>query len=215
MPTITTRQRRLVFFLYIALALLSMAILFIYNGVDSPWPWMCAPFLVFSPVFYMKFVHLPYIVWKDSYSVGVAAIDYDHKRLLELVNRVVSAYSFDMGDDFSQEIFNKLIDYTKYHFAREEQLMEKYDYPGWEDHKLQHGKFIVKINDFYNQLENNGVTFYEVFDFLRDWWINHIGKSDDDLGAYILSVQQNPAYFPQIPDYIPDIKDTVSQAVSS
>jgi len=40
---------------------------------------------------------MPRMEWKDSYSVGVPAVDHEHKELLDLVNRLGDALTED-GD---------------------------------------------------------------------------------------------------------------------
>jgi len=183
---LNTKQKRLAFVLYVSMVLILMGILFTYNGMDSPWPWMCVSFFVIAPMFYIKLVKLPYMMWKESYTVGVAEIDYDHKKLVELINKVVSASSYKMGDDYSQKIFDKLISYTKYHLAREESLMAEYDYPDRKNHIIQHRKFIEKVDYFCSNLGTGGKTSYpEIFDFLKNWLIKHICKTDKKLGIFI------------------------------
>lgn len=187
-----TNIRRLAFFLYIGIVVLIIFGLMAYKGIDSPWPWMWISLFALVPLLYMRLFQIPYIVWKESYSVGVAEIDYDHKKLLELINRVVSATSYKLGDDFSQEIFRKLIDYTKYHFDREEKLMEKYGYPDRENHAIQHNKFIATISDIYSQFGNNNkIAHQEIYDFLKNWLLKHIAKSDKKLGAFIKAKRSN------------------------
>ncbi len=183
---INTKTNRLLFFLYLSCTFLAIAILIIYKGLNSPWPWMLIPLLIFAPVLYIKFVRLPYLMWKNAYNVGVEEIDYDHKRLVELLNRVVMASSHNMGENFSLETLNKLIDYAKYHLDREEKLMEKYEYPDKENHTLQHGKFAKSIHAIEKEhAENDTVKHTEIFDFLAAWLLKHIAKTDKDLGAFI------------------------------
>lgn len=43
------------------------------------------------------------------------------------------------------KVLNELIDYTKTHFADEEQLMEEHGYPDYEKHKETHAELIEKL----------------------------------------------------------------------
>ncbi|WP_354668595.1 hemerythrin family protein [Pseudoalteromonas sp. C2R02] len=45
------------------------------------------------------------------------------------------------SDDDIDKIFITLVDYTKHHFAREEQLMQKISFPDYNNHKKQHRIF--------------------------------------------------------------------------
>ncbi len=187
------KQKRLTFILYIGLALSTVGILAANIGLSSPWPWLYLVLIILVPLLYIKFVQPPYVQWRESYVVGVAEIDYDHKRLLELINRVVSASSYDLGIEYTREIFDKLLDYTKYHFYREEALMEKYDFPGTKNHIRQHRSFIDRIDEIQKGIDGSiNVAHHEVFDFLKSWLVSHICVHDRALGLHInKTIMQN------------------------
>lgn len=154
--------------------------------VSEPWLWSALLMAILAPVFHMLIFQLPYIKWKIAYEVGVDEIDYDHKQLVSMINQVVSASQYNLGDHMVNEILANLMDYTKNHLAREEKLMEEYEYPGRFGHATQHAKFIEKANVFFDKyskekkMKNN-----EMFRFLHTWLIKHISKTDKELGAYI------------------------------
>lgn len=68
--------------------------------------------------------------WKDSYSVKVAALDNQHKKLFDLVNELHVAMSQGHGKDVAGDVLRRLIDYTVHHFSAEETLMQKHNFPG-------------------------------------------------------------------------------------
>lgn len=186
MFNISSVSKRVIFSLYMISIFLVIGGFFIYEGLNSPWPWMLLPLFIFAPVLHMALVPLPYLAWEDSYNVGVEEIDYDHKKLLELLNRVALLSNYTMGDAYFMEILNKLIDYTKYHLGREENLMMVYEYPDRESHILQHEKFIGSIDALYNKISKEDIIeYHKVFDFLKNWLLKHIAHTDKDLGAFI------------------------------
>lgn len=178
--------KRRVFYLYVAAVLLAIVILALVAGIDSPWPWALLPLLVLVPILHMKFFELPYLSWKDAYSVGVDEIDSDHKQLVDLINRVVTAASTNLGDEFVGENIYELVAYAKYHLNREERLMDQYEFPDREGHKRQHQAFIDTVARFEEQYEHDlKVKNLQMFDFLREWLLQHISYTDKELGAYI------------------------------
>jgi len=61
--------------------------------------------------------------WKDAYSVKVAALDNQHKKLFDLVNELHRAMRQGHGKDIAGDILLRLIEYTVHHFAGEEKLL--------------------------------------------------------------------------------------------
>jgi hemerythrin-like metal-binding protein len=73
--------------------------------------------------------------WTDDLSVGVELFDNEHKELVRLVNDLNQLIF--VGDRFSNEkALAGLIEYTKTHFADEESIMVKYNYPDYKKHKM-------------------------------------------------------------------------------
>jgi len=122
--------------------------------------------------------------WEEKLSVGIAEIDEQHKRLLEIGRELVSilesiAEGYDEYDELKRLISN-LFDYTIYHFSEEEELMDKSSFDGLSVHRLQHEKFEQKIEEIdLEELDRNQYNYtMEILDFLSDWIVNHITKID-------------------------------------
>lgn len=122
--------------------------------------------------------------WEEKLSVGIAEIDGQHKRLLEVGRELVSilesiAEGYDEYDELKR-LISKLFDYTVYHFSEEEELMEKSGFDGLSVHRLQHEKFEHKIEEIdLEELDRNQYNYtMEILDFLSDWIVNHITKID-------------------------------------
>jgi len=81
---------------------------------------------------------------------------------------------------------NDLIDYTKYHFSREEKIMQDHHYPGFEDHKQQHDKMVAQVTKFIDEYRIDKTrTIDNVTQFLKSWLINHINGSDQKYRPYL------------------------------
>lgn len=78
-------------------------------------------------------------LWKKEFELGISSIDDQHKRLLEIGNRINDLLiNHEEDDDNYDEIFmviEELKDYTIYHFNTEEELFVKYKYPEYNEHK--------------------------------------------------------------------------------
>ncbi len=83
------------------------------------------------------------------------------------------------GNIIMGKALQELVDYTKYHFTAGEKLMERAKYNGLALHKMQHAKFVKKVDEL-NKKHKNGekIISMEVMNFLKEWLINHILGSD-------------------------------------
>jgi hemerythrin len=69
------------------------------------------------------------LTWNESYSVKVKQCDDDHKKLFSSLNALHEAMMAGKGADAVRQTLKELADYTRYHFASEESLMQKTSYP--------------------------------------------------------------------------------------
>lgn len=119
------------------------------------------------------------IEWSDDFSVGVAQLDEQHKKLVEIINKLHSAMIDGTSKEKLKEIINKLIEYTSYHFKSEETLFEQFDYEDTDSHIEEHKKFVEKVMSFKKEFDEGitGITL-EIITFLKDWLLNHIKGTD-------------------------------------
>lgn len=126
-----------------------------------------------------------FVLWNNSYSVGIERIDTQHKKLIDILNKLYESFIDQTIGQKLEEIVKELIDYTDYHFKTEEELFEKSDYQEKEKHIEEHQKFIQKVNGFKKELEEkkSSLTF-QLMNFLRNWLINHIAISDQAYASH-------------------------------
>ncbi len=119
--------------------------------------------------------------WADTMSVGIPEIDAQHRELINILNRLFVSVVERDKDKVTIEILDALIDYTKTHFALEEQLMEEAGYDSLEfvAHKDTHQRFVEKVGEaaHKNLVEGKSVSF-ELIHFLRNWLRDHIMDTD-------------------------------------
>ena len=128
------------------------------------------------------------IRWDEKYSVNIVAIDTEHKRLVELINKLHDSMRDRKTDQVLGTIVSELVQYTKTHFATEENFLSKNGYPKLNDHKKEHKDFIQKISDFEDGFKNGKLMLsMEIISFLKDWLIKHIQGSDKEYGDYFSS----------------------------
>lgn len=124
-----------------------------------------------------------YFEWKDTYSVNVANIDKQHKKLFEIGGKISDLVLAKDGYDHYDEIMDilqELRDYTLYHFNFEEKLMEKYGYKELDFHKIEHIFMAKKLQRLQNKDtdSNQKEAVTDLIAFVSDWIAGHILKTD-------------------------------------
>jgi hemerythrin len=126
------------------------------------------------------------VAWDQSFSVKVDQCDEDHKRLFAVLNKLHDAMIAGKGSQIISGILKELEDYTKFHFAREEALLEKSNYPALAPHRAQHREFENKVQSFKRDLEaGKTAQSVNVANFLKDWLTNHIKQTDRQYSEHL------------------------------
>lgn len=124
--------------------------------------------------------------WKDDYSVSVAAIDNQHRRLFQLAQDLHEAMLARSGKQLLAGTLDNLIAYTKTHFASEERLMEERRYPDYRAHKAEHETLTQTVLQFQKDFLAGKVALsVHLMQFLKDWLQRHIVQTDKKFGLYL------------------------------
>ncbi|MGL1956790.1 MAG: bacteriohemerythrin [Colwellia sp.] len=157
------------------------------SSFSNPISWILIGVLLLIPILYKKAPSdTTQVKWKEEYSVGILHIDQDHKKLISLLNQFTIAYDYAMSEAFEKEALEELISYTKYHFQREEKLMDENEYPDVIAHKAQHKEMINQVEKFVKIYQEKGHdSLKEISEYLTAWLINHINGTDKAYSQYL------------------------------
>jgi hemerythrin-like metal-binding protein len=124
--------------------------------------------------------------WDASLHTGHEKVDSDHKRLVDLINRLGDAMAKGQGKDVCGKVLNELVTYARTHFSTEERLMAVHDYDGQVDHKGQHERFIRDVAAFKARFDSGSAMLsISILNFLKTWLADHIKLSDKEFVAGI------------------------------
>ena len=124
--------------------------------------------------------------WKPEYSVQIPEIDAQHKRLFGLASELHEAMAQGQGKTVLEQSLAQLVDYTKVHFAAEEQFMAKYRYPELAAHKAQHDQLTAQVIELQREFSaGNTMLTVSLMTFLKNWLEQHIARSDQQYSVYI------------------------------
>jgi len=120
-----------------------------------------------------------FFLWKKEYSVNIAEIDNQHKKIIEMLNTLYFAFMHKEHKQKVESIIKQLEDYTMSHFGTEEKYFALYGYENRMEHVNEHETFIEKISVFKEEFEkNNAVLTFSIINFLREWLNKHILVED-------------------------------------
>ena len=170
----------------IIITLLVAVALGLMIGLAHPLPWISLALLIAVVVFAKRLAGKRFLTWDDSYSVGIASLDEDHKRLLNLLNQLQTAAHYQTSDEYVQEAFDALVDYTKYHFQHEEEIMEQHGYPDLEAHRKQHQAMIDEVGKLATAYKaDRDSTIEGTITYLQEWLLNHIKGTDKGYSTFL------------------------------
>ena len=119
--------------------------------------------------------------WSDEFSVGVSEMDRHHRELFGILNTLHDSMKGGKAEETVLPTINKLLEYTKYHFDKEEQLMINASYPGLAGQQSAHKAFIAKLEEFKAQAEKPGMAIFAVTKVSStggEWLKKHITGMD-------------------------------------
>jgi len=125
--------------------------------------------------------------WNQSLATGVAAIDEQHKSIIDEMNKIFEAGKSGKGPEEVMSTIRFLKDYVQKHFFQEEQLQLKSRYPKYNQHKQAHVEFINIVNKLFERFNNEGATLAVMMDVnktIADLFIKHINNVDKEFATY-------------------------------
>jgi hemerythrin len=115
------------------------------------------------------------IVWNSDFSVGIAAIDEQHKRLVGMINAMIEARDARADSEVVSGVLGEMTRYAAEHFASEEALMQHHGFPCFDEHKAKHIGFRRDVAQLCVDAAAWKRTVPDkILQFLKDWLVDHI-----------------------------------------
>ncbi len=125
--------------------------------------------------------------WTPDMSVGVAALDEDHKRLFAIFNELHHAMEVGRARQVFADILERLGAYTIEHFAREEALMATTGYPSLDLHRHAHDRARAEVVAMQRRFAEGSdpAVMIDTLAFLQDWLKTHVLETDKRYVAHL------------------------------
>ncbi len=122
---------------------------------------------------------MPLLQWKDHYSVGIEAVDHEHKELIALINRLYSELMAEGASLTASAFFGDLIKAISAHFALEERFMRERGYDQLPLHKEDHERLLDEILSLMDEFDRDEVASREDLAAALDaWFLRHFETHD-------------------------------------
>lgn len=133
--------------------------------------------------------------WNPCFLTGLADVDEQHHRLVEVINRFGDLVMREDGASAAEmeAVFGELAAYARYHFAEEEALMIglQLDARYVERHQHSHRSFMEEVTRLHGSVTtgNTGAA-RALLEFLTHWLAYHILGSDQAMAKQIAAVRE-------------------------
>lgn len=132
--------------------------------------------------------------WNENFNTGLAVVDAQHRRLVELINALASHLAFQDEFDALEQIFCELADYTAYHFTAEEAIWAQHlgADSSTRAHQDNHRGFIAQLERLRASL---GVMprqqlAEQALDYLVRWLASHILETDRFMAHVVQAIAE-------------------------
>jgi len=120
--------------------------------------------------------------WKDDYSVGIEAVDHEHKELIALINELHAHLESADAMQTVPGFFGDLLKAISAHFALEEKFMRERSYQSLDRHKADHERLLDELRDIMDAFENaDEIDSVELAERLKSWFSRHFRTHDMEL----------------------------------
>jgi len=131
--------------------------------------------------------------WDDNFAIGIAKIDEQHKKLVDIINDLATQFTFHPDNIDLSIIFNELLDYTDYHFTTEEGIWHQTlaNAENEEKHQETHKKFIDAVKNLIDSQKDKSKdeVAENTLGLLVQWLITHILESDRFMVYKVKAIQ--------------------------
>lgn len=114
--------------------------------------------------------------WSTAMSVGVPALDSDHRCLVRIISLLRGVEEGEETRTMVETVLDTLAGYAWFHFAREERVIKAFALPQLEVHQEEHrdfARFLDTLRTRYAGRADPGLAG-QLFDELAGWIRHHI-----------------------------------------
>ncbi|AEF83310.1 bacteriohemerythrin [Leadbettera azotonutricia] len=123
-----------------------------------------------------------YTAWDPKYLLNIKKLDNEHKEIINFINDALKHCNGNREEEI--KYFNTriqiILKYIAKHFSAEEEMMEKTNFPHYEEHKAEHGKIFISVVKIMTEIEmgKREIDLLGFMQYIRKWCLEHILTHD-------------------------------------
>ena len=120
------------------------------------------------------------IQWKDNFALGIPAVDFEHRLMIDLLNELDSRLGEGATRDEVLDFLGEIHAQIAAHFALEERAMHRRGYDQFAEHKASHEQLLDEIIEISDAYETSGAGDYRqrLSHELEIWFGEHFRTHD-------------------------------------
>jgi hemerythrin len=119
------------------------------------------------------------LTFKPEYSVGIESMDYEHRKMIELINELYEEMSERRDPDSIEQFLGDIHTAISMHFALEERLMRDAHYAEYDAHKDDHEELLDQIREMMDVFAVDPNEGFRVLqEKLSVWFSSHFATFD-------------------------------------
>ena len=129
---------------------------------------------------------IEYLKWDKSCSTGVEKFDDQHKKLLELLNKMLGSIKEREETSGMGSVLKDLFFFAISHFNDEEEALKRFGYEHLEEQKKEHDKIKLMVGRLHqNYLAGNMPETIEILEVITRWFEDHLKNVDTKYGPFL------------------------------
>jgi|SRR5450631_568252 hemerythrin len=127
------------------------------------------------------------LTWSNENSVGIQAMDEEHRELFDTINELHDAVlSAEEEREQTGLLLRRLVESARNHFSSEESIIAATNYPELSEHSQQHQSLIEEVEELAARFEQDGLVLNDrSLNFLHYWFNDHLQNDDRPLSAWL------------------------------
>lgn len=128
--------------------------------------------------------------------MDVEEMQETHEREIALINEIDKlANRYETDTTIKKELEEKIdayIAHVKVHFANEERLMQTFNFPSYEMHKMAHDMFLIDLQ-YATKHYKEYADIEKIINFIRktpEWIVMHVNSVDAPTANFLASVMK-------------------------
>ncbi len=131
------------------------------------------------------------IEWDETLSINNEEIDRQHKKWIQIHNRLRNILLTGDTKEISSagpEILDEMLEYARFHFNFEEEQMRQVGYEGLTEHCRLHKEFEMKISDYRRKVQSGEMSVSGIMIMvLKSWLLELVSDEDKKFSRFLRS----------------------------